>query len=110
MGHPVQESNADYHTNMDAINGIYSLCIAETMVADSGNWSVRASNTGGYAESHSKVTVKKSQILPKEEPPAFIEHLTNVEVVAGNSMTLTGRLNPGKAFQMMFRHPLQNLF
>ena len=68
-------------------------------MADSANWSVRASNPGGYAESHGKLTVRrveKAPPLPKPEPPVFIEPLTNVvEVVAGSSVTLSGRLHPG---------------
>jgi hypothetical protein len=68
-------------------------------VADSANWSVRASNPGGYAESHGKLTVRrveKAPPLPEPEPPVFIEPLTNfVEVVAGSSVTLSGRLHPG---------------
>ena len=94
-GVAIQEASTDYLTEIDAMSGICRLVIAETMVADSGNWSVRASNTGGYAESHAKVTVLVKKSQPKEEAPAFIEHFTNVEVLAGNSMTLSGRLHPG---------------
>ena len=68
-------------------------------MADSANWSVRASNPGGYAESHGKLTVRrieKAPPLPEAEPPIFIEPLNNVvEVLAGSSVTLSGRLHPG---------------
>ena len=51
--------NTDYKTYFDESSGICQLLIEETFIADSANWSIRASNIGGYAESHAKLTVKE---------------------------------------------------
>ena len=53
--------NTDYKIYFDESSGICELLIEETFVADSANWSIRASNIGGYAESHAKLTVKETK-------------------------------------------------
>ena len=42
-----------------------------------------------------ELSVLSTSILPKGEPPTFIELLNNVEVVTGSAMTISGRLYPG---------------
>ena len=77
-------SNTDYKTSFDESAGLCQLLIDETFVADSANWSVRASNIGGYAESHAKLTVKETKPPePEGEPPRLIVPLSQVNVDEG---------------------------
>lgn len=88
-GHPA----TNHESHFDPDNGWAILSIAKTAMSDSGNWSVRASNMAGYAESHAKLTVrpagKPSQI------PKFVEPLSNQTVLVGEKLLLRCRLQPG---------------
>lgn len=82
-GVPVH-NNPDYKAFFDETSGICELLIEETFVADSANWSVRASNIGGYAESHAKLTVKEPKPSPpKGAPPTLIAPLKQISVKEG---------------------------
>ena len=79
-------SDTDYKTSFDENDGLCQLLIEETFVADSANWSVRASNIGGYAESHAKLTVKETKPPePEGEPPRLIVPLSQVNVDEGDT-------------------------
>ena len=81
------EQNPDYQTRIDDTTGWASLRIAETLVADSANWSVRASNPGGYAVSCAKLTVKESR--PLATPPSVIVPLQQTSTKEGETLILT---------------------
>jgi titin len=68
-GVPVQKDNLDYNASFDIASGLCSLMIEETFVEDSANWSLRASNQAGYAESHAKLTVKEAKTIKAEFAP-----------------------------------------
>lgn len=78
--------NSDYFTENQ--NGVCSLTIEETFVADSANWSVRASNCAGYAESHAKLTVKEMKPVETQRPPEVVIPLKNLQLVEGESLEL----------------------
>ncbi|XP_059093271.1 muscle M-line assembly protein unc-89-like isoform X2 [Tigriopus californicus] len=78
--------NSDYFTQNR--NGECSLTIEETFVADSANWSVRASNCAGYAESHAKLTVKELKPIETPSPPKVTLPLRNHQLVEGESLEL----------------------
>ncbi len=76
-GVPVQD-NGDYQSKFDHGSGLCTLTIDETFVEDSANWSVRASNQAGYAESHAKLTVK--EIKEEGTAPVIVRGLKDVAV------------------------------
>lgn len=86
-GVPV-DKNPDYRSEYDQESGWCSMTINESMVADSANWSVRASNMGGYAESHAKLTVKESRAIPAI-PPSVLRPLKQLTAKAGETVTLS---------------------
>ena len=69
------------------------MTIDETFVEDSANWSVRASNQAGYAESHAKLTVQ--ELKPVKEPfkPIFIEPLVGAGAKEGGSYEFKCRVS-----------------
>lgn len=92
-GVPVNKDNLDYKTDYDETTGVCTLRIEEAFVEDSANWSLRASNQAGYAESHAKLTVRESR------PPALAEAAPKVtvplkdgEVLEGNRFELRCRI------------------
>ena len=74
-------SNTDYVT--ECLGGACSLSIEETLREDSANWTCRASNQAGYAESHAKLTVQEVRMPEPLEPephkPAFYVPLSNTQ-------------------------------
>ena len=72
-------SNTDYMT--ECSGGACSLAIEETLREDSANWTCRASNPAGYAESHAKLTVREARmpepVEPEDHKPAFYVPLSN---------------------------------
>ena len=91
-GVPVNKDNLDYKTNYDVATGVSTLRIEETFVEDSANWSLRASNQAGYAESHAKLTVKESRPASADTAPKFIVPLRDGEVLEGDRFELQCRL------------------
>ncbi len=87
-GVPVDDGNSDYKSYFDEESGLCKLIIDETFVADSANWSVRASNIGGYAESHAKLTVQEPKPSIQVKPPKFTVHLKSDEVNEGERLVL----------------------
>ena len=81
-GVPVREDNSDYKARFTK-DGLCSLAIEETFVEDSANWSVRASNQAGYAESHAKLTVQEIKPVEEQCPPKIVEPLQDGEVQEG---------------------------
>ena len=81
-GVPVQ-SNTDYKSSFN--DGQCRLLIEETFVEDSANWSVRASNQAGYAESHAKLTVQEIKPVEELEQPKIVQALQDGNVTEGNS-------------------------
>ncbi len=70
-GVPVKSGgNSDYRTTC-LPDGLCTLDIDETFVADSANWSLRASNSAGYAESHAKLTVQEAAAGGGERNTSF---------------------------------------
>ncbi|XP_023348340.1 myosin light chain kinase, smooth muscle, partial [Eurytemora carolleeae] len=66
--------------------GVSQLTILETCKEDSANWTIRASNSAGYAESHAKLLVQEKKIEEKtddssskgvRQKPAFYVPLSN---------------------------------
>ncbi len=96
-GVPIKKHNSDYKTAFDAESGFCSLAIDETFAEDSANWSVRASNSAGYAESHAKLTVREDS--PKKKPvddvqsaPAIVLHLKDARVEEKSCVELRCRV------------------
>ena len=79
-GVPVK-NNSDYKAKYD--KGLCSLVIEETFVEDSANWSLRASNQAGYAESHAKLTVQEIKPVEQQEPPKIIQGLQDGDIGEG---------------------------
>ena len=89
-GIPV-ERNTDYIAHFQA--GLCSLTIEETMKEDSANWSVRASNQAGYAESHAKLTVQEVKPILPEFPPLFLSPLADCEAREGEGVELSCKVD-----------------
>lgn len=79
-GVPVR-NNSDYKADFQ--NGLCTLTIEETFVDDSANWSVRASNPAGYAESHAKLTVQEIKPVEEMNPPEIVIPLKDGHVDEG---------------------------
>ena len=67
------------------MNGVLLLTINETLADDSANWSVRASNQAGYAESHAKLTVLEATPAPKLSAPVFTSALKDSDIKEGDT-------------------------
>jgi hypothetical protein len=80
--------NSDYKPFFRDDTGLCQLVIEETFVADSANWSVRASNIGGYAESHAKLTVREPKPHVEAFPPTFTIPLKETSAPEGGSSFL----------------------
>ena len=66
-------------------DGLITLTIDETFVDDSANWSVRASNPAGYAESHAKLTVQEKI---EQFKPKVVKPLKDIAVQESKSLEL----------------------
>ena len=75
------------------VNGIILLTIDEIFAEDSANWSVRASNKAGYAESHAKLTVLEATPAPKPSAPVFISALQDGNIKEGDSFEFRCRVS-----------------
>ena len=91
-GVPVNKDNLDYKTNYDEATGVCTLRIEETFVEDSANWSLRASNQAGYAESHAKLTVKESRPALADAAPKVSVPLKDGEVLEGDRIEFRCRI------------------
>lgn len=91
-GVPVNKDNLDYKTNYDEATGGCNLRIEETFVEDSANWSLRASNQAGYAESHAKLTVRESRPAEAEAAPRVTFPLKDGEVLEGDRFEFRCRI------------------
>ena len=91
-GVPVNKDNLDYKTNYDEATGVCTLRIEETFVEDSANWSLRASNQAGYAESHAKLTVRESRPASAETAPKVTVPLKDGEVLEGDRFEFRCRI------------------
>ena len=89
------DQNTDYIATFQA--GLCSLTIEETMKEDSANWSVRAANKAGYAESHAKLTVREVKPVVHEYPPLFVQPLVDCEAKEGEAVELSCKID-GKPF------------
>ena len=69
------------------------LTIDETFVEDSANWSVRASNQAGYAESHAKLTVKEVRVLQEPVAPTFVGTLEDGSAKENSSFEFKCRVS-----------------
>ena len=94
-GIPV-ENNSDYISKHE--KGTCTLVIEESMKEDSANWSVRAANSAGYAETHAKLTVKEVKPVEQEFAPYIKEKLENCSIKEGECLelkcTVSGRPIP----------------
>ena len=59
---------------------------------DSANWSVRASNSAGYAESHAKLTVLEATPAKKLSAPAFVSSLNDGNTKEGETFEFRCRV------------------
>ena len=73
-GVAVKNENDDYRSTCYP-DGLCLLTIDETMAADSANWSVRACNQAGYAESHAKLTVLEVEPPVEQFIPSVMKPL-----------------------------------
>ena len=98
-GVSVQQTNADYRASMHG-DGVCLLTIDETMPADSANWSVRASNQAGYAESHAKLTVLETEPVVEKCPPSVTKPMSHGKVTEGQPFEMTCKFdgNPQPTF------------
>ena len=93
--------NADYKASYSD-SGRCLLLIEETFVEDSANWSVRASNPAGYAESHAKLTVKEAKpVAVEEEAPRVVVPLKDGHAAEGDFYEFRCKANqtPVASFQ-----------
>ncbi len=87
-GVPVKPDNTDYKTFIHP-DGLCTLDIAETFVEDSANWSVRAFNPAGYAESHAKLTVQEAARAVEEQArPLVLVPLADLTAREGDAVEL----------------------
>ena len=84
-------TNTDYITGFQ--EGVCTLEIEESMKEDSANWSVKASNSAGYSESHSKLTVKEIKPVEKQYPPIFLEKLSSSNPKEGEKLVLSCKID-----------------
>ena len=94
-GVPVNKDNLDYKTVFDGATGMCHLHIEEAFVEDSANWSLRASNLAGYAESHAKLTVKETRQTSAEAAaaaPKVALPLKDAEVLEGDRFEFRCRI------------------
>ena len=95
-GVPVNADNLDYKTSFDGATGVCRLLIEEAFVEDSANWSLRASNLAGYAESHAKLTVTETRPTSAEAPaaaaPLVALPLKDAEVLEGDRFEFRCRI------------------
>lgn len=68
------QTNSDFHTTFN--NGVCTLTIEETMLADTANFHCRATNSAGQDETLARLHVIENVIVPKLEAPAFTQPLT----------------------------------
>lgn len=68
------QNNSDFQTTFN--NGLCTLSIEETMLADTANFHCRATNPSGQTETLARLTVTENITAEKLEPPIFSVPLT----------------------------------
>jgi Immunoglobulin I-set domain len=77
------ENNSDYKTKYDA--GICTLIIEETLTADSAQFTCKATNTVGVAETSARLTIQEHETDATLAPPVFVKQLECGQAKEGES-------------------------
>jgi titin len=77
------ENNSDYKTKFDG--GICTLIIEETLTADSAQFTCKASNSAGVAETSARLSIQEHETDSTLAPPVFVKSLENGNAKEGQS-------------------------